>query len=194
MKRWLALLVSASITSIAGIAAAETVGTLTLDGLSYVSFQDEEVLPLASGTIRFRFGEPLMDGSVPFKIGPEDVSIPEIALERGGSLAYELASPVSGVMQTTLTGRMIAFTAQVDATFTDGNHRGTLRYTVPFTTESVSATSRDGEDHVEASGMRAVDGALYVRVVGASVNRSNAVPKPGTAVYTVLSGQFDQLP
>ena len=35
---------------------------------------------------------------------------------------------------------------------------------------------------------------VHEQLVGATVNKQNAFPKPGTAVYTVLSGQFDQLP
>ena len=193
-KRCCALLFAISTAAVGFPIAAETVGTFTLDGLSFVSFQDEEVLSLASGTIRFHFGEPLADGSVPFTIAPGDVSIPEIPLSKGGTLAYTVASTASGVIRRTSIGRTLTFTAQIDATFTEDDHQGTLRYSVPFTTESVSATSRDGKERVEASGMRVVDGARYARIVGAAVNRANAVPKPGTAVYAVLSGQFDQLP
>ena len=38
--------------------------------------------------------------------------------------------------------------------------------------------------------------AVYrqVQLVDAMVDKPNAVPQPGTAVYTVLSGSFDQLP
>jgi len=42
--------------------------------------------------------------------------------------------------------------------------------------------------------MRVVEGAGYGQLVGAPTNKTNAFPKPGTAVYTVLSGQFVQLP
>jgi hypothetical protein len=42
--------------------------------------------------------------------------------------------------------------------------------------------------------MRLIDGVWYVQLGGATTNRENAIPAPGTAVYTVLSGQFDQMP
>ena len=42
--------------------------------------------------------------------------------------------------------------------------------------------------------MRVVDGAWNARTFGATTNGVDAEPKPDTAVYTVLSGQFDQLP
>ena len=175
-------------------AAEENAGTLTLDSLSYVSFQDEEVLSLASGTIRFRFGEPLAGGSLPFTIEPEDVSIPEIPLPGGGTLSYALASATSGVMQPTEAGHQISFTASVDATFREEGQEGTLRYAIPFTTEETRATSKSGDESVEATGMRVPEGTSYVRLVGATVNGTYAIPKRGTAVYTVLSGTFDRLP
>jgi hypothetical protein len=65
---------------------------------------------------------------------------------------------------------------------------------VPFTTETASASNRSGDESVEAQGMRVVDGVWYARIVGATANGVNAEPKPDTAVYTVLSGQFDELP
>jgi len=42
--------------------------------------------------------------------------------------------------------------------------------------------------------MRLVDGVWYAQIVGATTNEENAYPPPGTAVYTVLSGSFDQVP
>jgi hypothetical protein len=42
--------------------------------------------------------------------------------------------------------------------------------------------------------MRLVDGVWYGQLVGATTNKTNAFPKPGTAVYTVLSGRFDPIP
>ena len=65
---------------------------------------------------------------------------------------------------------------------------------MPFTTESTEATNLAGNVTVEITGMRLVEGVWYVQLVGATVNKENAFPKPGAAVYTVLSGQFDQLP
>ena len=69
----------------------------------------------------------------------------------------------------------------------------------PFAVRVANAAWRtvrplDGTMTVEITGMRLVDGVWYVQLVGATVNKENAFPKPGTAVYTVLSGQFDQMP
>ena len=194
MRRIATILTAATILLGDSLSAEENIGTLTLDSLSYVSFQDEETLSLAAGTIRFHFGRPLSTGAIPFTIEPEDVSIPAIAVRGGGTLSYSLASPASGVIKTTESGRQIAFTAAIDATFREEDHEGTLRHSIPFTTESASATSSNGRDRVEATGMRVPDGTSYVRLVGASTNDADAVPKPGTAVYTVLSGTFDRLP
>jgi len=171
---------------------AETVGTLTLDSLSFVSFQDEQVLPLAGGRVRFHFGAPASDGSIPFSIAPEDVSIPEISLSSGETLRYGLASASSGRLVPSATGHIVQFSATVTATLIRGEEEGTLSYGVPFTTETASATS--GGRSVQVTGVRIVPAARYTQLVGATVNKPNAVPKPGTAVYTVLSGSFDRLP
>jgi len=173
-------------------ARAETVGTLTLDSLSYVSFQDEQVLSLAGATIRFHFGAVQLDGSIPFKIAPDDVSIPEISLSGDRTLRYGLASATSGLLRPSPTGQILEFNASVTATLTEGKDEGTFTYTVPFSTESATATS--GTKSVHVTGARIVPAARYTQIVGATVNKPNAVPKPGTAVYTVLSGSFDQLP
>jgi hypothetical protein len=177
-------------------AAEETVGTLTLDGLSYISFQDEQVLVLEPGsTIRFHFGTPGADGAVPFTIAPGDLAIPPIPVPgTDQTLQYGLAAPVSGTLTETSEGRRIEFTAPVTATLAGPRGSGTFTYTIPFSTESASAASRDGTASVSVSGMRLVEGAWYVQLVGATVNRENAVPKPGTAVYSVLSGRFDRVP
>ena len=177
-----------------GLAAGETLSTLTLDALSYVSFQDQEILTFPTGsTIRFRFGDASRNGSVPFTLGPGDVSIPPISLPGGQTLTYDLALPANGSMETTATGRRISFNALVSATL-DGPNGGIFTYSIPFSTESASATDAAGSESVSVSGMRMVDGALYVQIVGATVNRTNAFPKPGAAVYTVLSGRFDRVP
>ena len=42
--------------------------------------------------------------------------------------------------------------------------------------------------------MRLVNGVWYAQIVGATTNEENAFPAPGAAVYTVLSGSFDQVP
>ena len=47
---------------------------------------------------------------------------------------------------------------------------------------------------MSVTGMRLVDGVWYGQLVGATTNKTNAFPEPGTAVYTVLSGRFDRVP
>lgn len=186
---------SALLLFAAPAASEETVGTLTLDGFSFISFGDEEVLPIPSGaTIRFRFGEPAADGSIPFTIRPEDVSIPPIS-SSSGTLEYGIGAPVSGTLRPTESGRRMTFTAKINAKLirSDGSS-GTIVYTMPFSTESASATNLAQTDSVSVTGMRMVEGAWYVALVGATVNKENAYPKPGAAVYTVLSGTFDQVP
>jgi hypothetical protein len=154
-----------------------------------------EVLPIPSGsTLRFHFGEPGSDGSIPFTLAPEDVSIAPIPMAGAGTLRYALAGPASGWIRPTPTGRRIDFTASVAASVELPEGGGTFTYQVPFTTESAEARNAPGTESVEATGMRMVEGAWYAQLVGATTNRTNAFPKPGAAVYTVLSGRFDQLP
>ena len=71
---------------------------------------------------------------------------------------------------------------------------GSLTYTVHFSTESASSPNAAGTRAVSVSEIRMVEGANHVQLGGAMVNREDAFPKPGTAVYAVLSGTFDQLP
>lgn len=189
IRRWMAVLVL--MTGSVARSGAETVGTLQLDGLPFVSFQDERVLPLA-GTITFHFGAANVDGSVPFSIAPEDVSIPEISLSSGETLRYSLASAAMGRLLPSATGRIVEFSATVNATVTQGEHSGTLSYSVPFTTETVSA--QNGGQSVSVTGARIVSAARYTQLVGATVSKPNATLEPGAPVYTVLSGTFDLLP
>ena len=171
---------------------ADSTAVFTLDGLSFVSFQDEEVLPLESGSqLTFSFAEPNADGSIPFTIGPSDVQIAPISLGTNGELQYGLHSQASGTIRETPTGREMSFDAVVSARIGEGE---LFTYSMPFTTETAQATNLAGNLTVEITGLRLVDGVWYAQLVGATVNKENAFPKPGTAVYTVLSGQFDQLP
>ena len=176
--------------------ADETVSTFSLDGLSFISFGDEQILlPESGSSITFRFGAPAPDGSIPFTVTPADVSIPPIALpQNAGTLHYSIAAPASGLLIPTPSGRRITFTATVRATLSDNPRSGTYEYEIPFSTESASATNAAGTDSVNVSGMRLVDNIWYAQLVGATTNKTSAFPKPGTAVYTVLSGRFDQIP
>ena len=57
-----------------------------------------------------------------------------------------------------------------------------------------AASNAQHTDSVSVRGMRLVDGVWYAQIVGATTNKENAYPAPGAAVYTVLSGSFDQVP
>ena len=195
MKDLSAWVVVCLIVSAASASADETTGTLTLDWLSHISFEKRENLAINPGsTLRFHFGDPAADGSIPFTLAPPDVSIDAIPAPDGvGTIRYALASVASGWIQPTASGHRMEFSATVAVTLDGRGATGqTFTYSLPFTTESVSATSETGS--VSRSGMRLVDGAWYVNLVAATVNKTNAYPEPGAAVYAVLSGQFDQVP
>ena len=176
--------------------ADESVSTFSLDALSFISFGDQQILFPASGSsIKFRFGAPAADGSIPFTIAPSDVSITPIPLPaNAGTLHYSIASAASGSLVPTASGRKLTFTATVRATLSDTARAGSYEYEIPFSTESAAASNAEGTDSVSVTGMRLVDGVWYGQLVGATTNKTNAFPEPGTAVYTVLSGQFDQIP
>jgi hypothetical protein len=170
------------------------VGTLTLDSLSFVSFDDRTIWAIAPGArLRFHFGKPDSDGSVPFSLAPSDVSIPPIPVDGGkSSLTYRLASPTSGVLRMNPTPS-VEFTASVSTTLQGEQGSSTATYTVRFTTGVATATSAEGRQmHVE--GMPLVKGANHLQLVGATTNRTDAYVEAGAATYTVLSGSFDQLP
>lgn len=176
---------------------AQSIAVLTLDSLSFISFQDTVVLPLPSAsTIKFRLGAPLADGSIPFTIQPNELEIGVIPLPDGsGSLEYGLGGPASGRISPMSGEHEIQFTASVTATMKQGDaHSGAYTYQMPFTTETATATDILGQVSVERTGVRLVDGVWYAQIVAATTNRENAVPAPGAAVYSVLSGSFDDLP
>lgn len=175
---------------------AESVGILTLDMLSFIAFGDEPAIPLPSGsTIVFHFSEPSTDGSIAFTIHPEGVVIPTVASSDGSVLLkYTLKNTASGTISAPgPSGRVISFTGTIAASVGDGD-ANSFSYSLPFTTETVAATDTLGANRIEVTGLRLVEGIWYAQLVGATTNRENAVPAPGTAVYSVLSGRFDQLP
>jgi hypothetical protein len=176
--------------------AEEIIGTFRLDGLSFISFGDRQILfPESGSTIVFRFGTPNEDGSVSFTIQPGDVSIAPIPLPSGkGTLRYAIVAPSFGVVRPTEQGRTITFSAAVAATLEAPEGSGTYKYPMSFTTEAATARNVQRTKSLSVSGMRLVDGARYVQIVGATTNKENAFPEPGAAVYTVLSGTFDLVP
>jgi hypothetical protein len=177
------------------VARGEQVGTLSLDGLSFVSFDGTQNLPIPAGSvIRFRFGE-VADGSVTFTIDPEDAAIlPIPAGEDGATIQYRLASGATGTARKIDGAPKIEFTATIAATMQSASGGGTHHYALLFTTETTSASNAAQTEQIEVEGMRVVPGPNYVQLVGAATNKPDAFPQPGTTVYAVLSGSFDWFP
>jgi hypothetical protein len=178
--------------------AEPQVGTLHLDGLSFVSFGNQQLFSIPLGSaIQFEFEAPREDGSVPFTIHPSGVAIEPIPMSGDyRELRYSLASSASGFVKPAEGGgRRIEFTASVRATLVAENGEvGSYTYTVPFTTEDLVVDDTEGDVRLAVSGMRVGGNHGYVQIVGAVTNREQAFPEPGTAVYTILSGRFDRIP
>ncbi len=178
-------------------ASAQSTSTFTLDALSFVSFQDVSTFSLPSGsTLTFEFDAPAADGSIDFSIPTSGVSIP--ALDMPGdsrTLQYGIASDASGSISPSSDGYVIQFSAAVTADLNGPLETAPPNvYSMPFTTETVTATDILGQLSIERTGFRLVDGVWYAQIVAATTNKANAFPEPGAAVYAVLSGQFDSLP
>lgn len=172
---------------------AET-STMTLDLFSFVSFEDQITMSIpAGGTVKFEFGAPNPDGSIPFQISPSGVDLPLITSHPlNATLKYALAGPAVGLMTPTPSGRQIAFSGTFSAQDMTKPDAGVRSYPMLFTTENASAESADGSMVVSREGYRVPDGADYVQIVGATVAESEN--ENGSAVYLVLSGTFDHLP
>jgi hypothetical protein len=153
-----------------------------------------DLFPETGSTLRFEFLNPNEDGTIPFRLEPEGVSLAPIPLPSGGTLTYRLAAPTIGTMRPTAEGRKIEFTAAVAAILDAPEGSGSYNYAVPFTTEVASASNVQHTDTLTITGMRLVNGVWYAQIVGATTNKENAYPAPGAAVTTVLSGSFDQVP
>lgn len=97
-------------------------------------------------------------------------------------------------MTPEIDGRKITFTATVRASLQGPGESGAFDYTMPFTTDSAAASNSEGTETLSVTGLRLVDGVWYGQIVGATTNKENAFPEPGAAVYSVLSGSFDQIP
>jgi hypothetical protein len=185
-----------SIFAIGTSAGAETLGTLTLDGLSFLSFEDIETAAIPpGGTIRLRFGDPNPDGSFPVRILPADVSLPPIPLTSHPlEVTYTLASEATGLLTGTGAQRKLEIDGVIRGSLIGEESHGSFEYSLRFTTEHAEATNLAGTGFVSVDGMRLVDGVWYLQLVAATVNKVNAFPEPGKAVYTVLSGTLDHVP
>ena len=182
---------------LSGPATAQgTVSTFSLDGFSYISFGNQQiVLPDTGSTITFRFGTPNANGSVPFTIEPGDIQIPPVDLGAGqGTLTYAITEAATGLMTTETDGRKITFTATVRASLQSPDSSGGYEYVMPFSTDGAAASDITGTQVLSVDGLRLVEGLWYGQIVGATTNKANAFPEPGSAVYSVLSGSFDQVP
>lgn len=164
-------------------------------GLSYIAFGDTQNFAFSpGGFVRFRFEKP-KNGKVPFTIHPGDVAIPPITVADGLILHYTLAGIANGSVEVSPGGEpSVTLTAAVKVVLEMDGTPPTTDFQVTFTTETTSATSVDGAKGVRFSGMRLVEKARYLQLVGAVTNRSDAVFAPGEAISTVLSGSFDKLP
>lgn len=189
--------IAAAVSIIIAVTPAygNSTGTLTLDTLSFISFQENETLLLPAGsTLQFTFSTPNEQGNIPFTISPSGVSIDDVAIPGSGrDLEYGLASPASGVLRPTSSGYIIEFVGTVSASFSD-KPGTTLLYSINFTTETTTATDTLHSFSIDITGLRLIDEVWYAQIVGAATNHENAFPEPGAAVYTVLSGTFDHLP
>jgi len=189
---WFALL----FTITARANAQDLNSTLTLDGLSFISFQDVANYPIPSGSsIGVHFGTPASDGSVPVSIDPAGVNVVPIPLGQGGGvLRYTLASPGTGTLRKTSSGAVLELNVTIGATLVTDGGGGTFNYPMRLTTEATAASDQSQTTTINVSGARLDLAAHYVQLVGATTNRTQAYPEPGKAVYTVLSGSFDHLP
>lgn len=175
-------------------ASADEIATLSLDGLSFVSFDGSRNFSIPAGSIKLHFGEP-NNGAVPFTISTGDTAIEPIpAGEDGGVIHYRLVSNTSGLMRQTSEGLRLEFHASIEARMEAPGGGGSHVYELVFTTETAGASDVTQTEAVEVDGMRVVPGPNYVQLVGAATNRPDAFPAPGAAVYAVLSGSFDKLP
>ncbi len=192
---WLAWVTATSIAPNA--TAAELVATLTLDGLSFVSFQDQEVYSIPSGgTIKFHFAALAGEESIPVSLGPADVAVEPMTIRGGeGSMRFEVVGPATGTVRLGPDGNLILdLGAKIRVTLIHPDQGGSKEIGVHFSTETKETVSLDGTDKITVSGMRAHPSARGIQLVGTSTNAANDYPGPGAAVYVVLSGAFDQLP
>jgi hypothetical protein len=193
--RALILLFVAAIVSPPSRASDPFVATLRLDPFSIVSFGDEEVYQLPEGSeIKFEFPAAEGSGSLGFVIHPRDALIGRLPLQRQGeSLLFTLARTATGVMRVGSDGRLIVeINAHVNATLDHPEMPGLTKLPIHFTTESAKARSLAGDRVIDVAGGR-VSGRA-VQLVGTATNTAADYPKPGAAVYVILSGVFDRLP
>jgi hypothetical protein len=175
--------------------AQERVVVMTLEGPSFVSFQNEATQPIPGGAIAFRLGARASDGAMPFTIQPGDVQIPAFPIGRSALGRYELVAATSGVIRRGANGLEISFPARIRATTIPAEGPSTsLEYDLVFTTAKATAMSADRSKSVAPQGKPINEKDGTVELVVATTNRMDAGPIPGAATFAYLVGKFDVVP
>jgi hypothetical protein len=192
----LSLLVLLMLGSWAGSALAQdSTATFHLDAGSHISFSSTETLPVPAGsTIRFHFGAPRADGSIPITVRPEDLAIAPIPVAQGAAIAYTLAEPATGTLHTSAEGRAVDLDATLVATLRGRPEVPATVYPLRFTTGRVEASDAAASESVVVDGSALATRSRSMVLVGAATNAPDAFPGAGAAVIAVLSGAFDGLP
>lgn len=190
---WVVVFVLAASTS----RAEEFVATLTLNESSLVSFEDDEVYSIPSGsTIRFRFASPVVEESSVVFVRPSDVTMGPLTLRSSEEkLLFSLADPATGLVSRKLDGSLaVEVKADVNVTFV--HQEGNSLKTIPirFTTETVEGQNLSGTTSLSVSGAPVNRSTRAVELVGTSTTSEMGYPIPDAAVFVILSGVFDQLP
>jgi hypothetical protein len=189
----LVLLAAVALATGSATRAQERTGTLTLDSLSYLSFDDEEFVPIPAGTrIRFRFGEADERGSVPFTIAREDLSLPQLALSNRRSLSVGLSAPGEGSVRRAPNRALVVELHALVETRLDRQAEAGV-HSLRFTTETALARNLARTRTLRVSGMRLDASTRAVQLV-ATTTGAREDPKPGAAIYVLLSGTFDAIP
>jgi len=171
------------------------IATLRLDPFSVVSFGDQEVYAIPGGSeIQFEFSAAEASGAIGFRIEPRFALIEAIPLKHEGeALHFTLGSAATGAMRVGGDGRLqMDIDAYVVVTLDHPESPGVKKLPIHLTTEGALAKSLSGDQVIDIAGGR-ISGR-GVQLVGTATNAEDDYPKPGAAVYVMLSGVFDQLP
>jgi hypothetical protein len=177
--------------------AEETVATLRLDGLSFVSYGSQHVYAVPPGSwMRLRFGD-VRSGSIPLRVEPQDVEIGELKLRDDDEsfLQFGLVRRAVGHAYRNADGTVkIELDALVSVIVNDRERGGSDVVRVRFTTETAASTGTDGLGTRSITGMRPAAGSKAIQLVSATVTEPGGYPVPGAAVLVVLSGVLDRIP
>jgi hypothetical protein len=185
----------AAIWSLPSLADEPFLATLELDPFSIVSFGDQDVYPLPEGSkIVFEFSSSSGKRSLRFVVRPSEALLTPIPLRHADeSLQFSLARTATGTMRRGEDGRLIVeISADVVVALDHPDEPGWKRLPILLTTEAATARSQNGAHRIDVSGGRVA--GRGVQLVGVATNAGDDYPKPGAAVYVVLSGVFDRLP